>query len=225
MKYDAHIGVEGVKNPRVHARLLELGFHDDGLEGSRITWVKGTPITSCPLIGIHMSKKYESKEVIPQDIQAMKGLLIRYHQTGYGHSEAIMQDQQVLSELPLDLTIEPPFFPLQPHSSPYNKKWDMHISIPKRKLNKDLDALLEEYGFDWIELRKKHKANELYRVFSGQGVNPPSEGRKLYDHTVEWLRKINVPQADCKLEVYIDMFRVGEPKIVPPVIESIKYRN
>ncbi len=222
VKYDAHVGVEGVKNLQLEKEIGGLGFLDDGLISTRVTWVKNQPVTSCPLIGIHMSKKYESKDNIGNDLNAVENLLKKYRATGYGHSEVIVYDTAIRSEEPLNLT-NPGFHKLNPKSNLTNKKWDIHISVPKSNLDGRLDNILQEYNLDWIDLKKKHRNNQEFRVYSVQGICPINIGKKLYFSVIEWLENIKIPQADCKLESYIDMFRVGETKIVPPVISEIKY--
>ena len=128
-----------------------------------------------------------------------------------------------MSEGPLDLNVTPIFNKLNPKPSLENKKWDIHVTIPKNQLEDRLNHLFEEYGFDWIDLKKKHKNNRAFRVYSIQGICPINIGKKLYSSVIEWLENMKVPQADCKIESYIDMFRVGNPSIVPPVIEEVEY--
>lgn len=227
MKYDAHVGVEGAKNPNVHAQFVDLGFRDDGLVNRRVTWLAGVPVSSCPLIGIHMSKKYEDKESIGRNLTQIKEILTAHKQVGYAHSELVAADAALTSHEPLDLSILPTFKHLAPQPKLEDKQWDVHITIPQARLNSSLDTLLQDYGLDWIDLSKPYKqvdSNPLFRVYSAQGINAPQEGRRFYQAVVEWLQAMHVPRADCKMEVYLDMIRVGNPSIVPPVVDRIEYR-
>jgi len=221
-KYDAHVAAEGATNATLKNALEELGFSDDGLLSRHVTWRDGTPMSSCPLIGIHMSKKYEQKDGIGSDLQKARKLFESHGQTGYGHSEIQLEDVTLKSEGIMRHS-HPSFWPLQPQPSAENKKWDVHIAIPKSNMHDQLDELLQFYGFDWIDLKKKHRDNQLFRIYSAQGISHPKIGHKLYSATLSWLQDMNVPQADCKLEVYIEMFRVGNTKIVPPVVNQIEY--
>lgn len=223
VKYDAHVGVEGSKNLSLEKELEKLGFLDDGLISRRVTWIKDKPVSSCPLIGIHMSKKYETKESINRDLKTAEELLKQYRAIGYGHSEAIVYDRSIVTDGPLDLKVAPVFNKLNPEPSLENKKWDIHVSIPKNRLDERLDDLLQEYGFDWIDLKKKHRNNQEFRVYSIQGISKVNNGKVLYLSVTQWLEDMKVPKADCKLESYIDMFRVGETSIVPPVVNEIEY--
>ncbi len=222
-KYDAHLGVEGIKIIPLEEEIEKFGFSDDGLINRRVTWIKDKPASSCPLIGIHMSKKYQTKENINEDLRILENLLYKYKVVGYGHSEVIVYDKSLSSQDKLDLGITPLFRKLNPEPSLENKKWDIHVSISKSRLDNGLDDLLQEYGFDWIDLKKKHRNNQEFRVYSIQGTSKINKGKILYLSVVNWLEDMKVPQADCKLESYIDMFRVGDTSIVPPVANEIEY--
>jgi len=221
-KFDTHVAAEGT-NQELHDTLLNFGFQDDGLVGRYVKVVNGVAVSSCPFIGIHMSKKEETAKDSLSDLNKTRELMERYKMVGYGHSEVTLAREMISSDDSLDTSIKPRFLPLQPSSSHINKEWDVHITIPKDSLDERLKEAMQMYGFDWIDLRKTD--GRLYRVYSAQGTCSLDTGRKLYACVLDWIRSVNAPSAKCKLEKYVDMYRTGNPEIVPPVVDKVTFRS
>ncbi len=217
-KFDTHVAAQGI-NASLHNALLDLGFKDDGLVGRYISVIDGVPVSSCPLIGIHMSKKANSRNQSLAYLDQTRQLLEKYEMIGYGHSEVTLARDNISSEDGLNLEAKPSFLPLHPSPSQTDKKWDVHITIPYQKLDERLKEVMQQYGFDWIDLNKTSKST--YRVYSAQGICSLDLGKRLYTGVVDWLKNMNVPSAKCKLEKYVNMYRIGNPEIVPPVIDKV----
>lgn len=218
--YDTHVACQGI-NASLHDTLLDLGFQDDGLVGRYVSMVDGVSVSSCPLIGIHMSKKTNARDQSLHTLDQTRNLLEHYKMVGYGHSEVTLSREILSGNEHIDATVEPNFLPLQLSTSDVNKKWDVHIAIPHTNLNEELRQVMEKYGFDWIDLQKKD--GNVNRVYSAQGICSLDVGKRLYAEVVDWLRDMNVPSAKIKLERYVGMYRIGNPEIVPPVVDKVVF--
>lgn len=219
-EFDIHVAGQGI-NELLHNALVNIGFQDDGLVGRHVSVVDGVPVSSCPLIGIHMSKKADSRTQSLDDLNETKRLMEEYQMRGYGHSEVTLTREVISSDNPLYPHVKPAFFPLEPSPSKVNKIWDIHIAIPQDRLDNRLKEVMLGYGFDWINLSKPNKSP--YRVYSVQGTCSLDSGRRLYTSVVDWLRNMHVPFARCKLERYVEMYRTGESEIVPPVVNNVRF--
>lgn len=222
-RFDTHVATQG-KNDALRTVLLELGFHDDGLIGRYISVNDEIPTSSCPLIGIHMSKHMDSREKAVADLEETRKLMESHGVVGYGHAEVTLARDTITSNDALDAYAEPAFFPLKPTLSSTEKKWDVHITIPRfeERDNTAINDLMQRYGLDWIDLRKPIRGD--CRVYSAQGICSLDTGKKLYEAVVDWLQRMHIQQVDCKLEQYVDMYRVGNPEIVPPIVNTVEFR-
>lgn len=221
-RFDVHVAAQG-KNNALHEVLLEKGFHDDGLMGRYTSVSEGIPTSSCPFIGIHMSKHMGSREKAIVDLEETKRLMELHGMVGYGHAEVTLARETITSSDSLDVYVRPAFLPLKPTPSFIEKKWDVHVRIPSFGEGDDtaITDRMQYYGLDWITLRKPMHGD--CRVYSAQGICSLDIGKKLYESVVDWMRKMRVQRADCKLEQYVEMYRAGNPEIVPPIVRAVEF--
>ena len=225
-KYDVHVATQGSEELQFERELLDMGFTKDKLVSRQVTFLKGVELSSCPLIGTHMTKKYETPSDIRDDMEKVKGLMEQYSQIGYVHGEVTSLDNTIISHEPFDIVRPWPVRKLDGQIDKENKKWDIHIALPRRNTPQELEETLEfdNSGLYHIDLNKiRNGEKQPFRVYTIQGINHPQEGRKLWQVMNDWFIDVNAPHVEMKQETYIDMFRVGDPKIVPPTVRNIEY--
>ncbi len=225
-KYDVHVATQGSEDQKFEKELLDLGFSKDKLVSRQVTFLKGVPLSSCPLIGTHMTKKYEKPTQIREDMEKVKSFMENYQQVGYVHGEITSLDNTILSSEPFQVTRPWPVQKLDAQIDNQNKKWDLHIAVPKRKMPEELERTLnfDNSGLYHIELNKTREGEvQPFRIYTMQGISNPQEGRKLWQVLNNWFIDVNAPHVEMKQETYINMFRVGDPLIVPPTVREINY--
>ncbi len=231
---DVHIAAEPANDAHVAAQLVELGFTHDILIARHVSFYKGVPLSSCPLIGLHMTKKYgdapaaAARRSAMADMQAAVEILRNHDLVGYAHAETVPDgaDLTIKSSQPFNPVSPWPVAPFEPVFSTANKLWDIHISIPIDQLVPALVATMEASGMYSIEVQKIRAGKPTnFRVFTIQGVSSPREGRRLFDVLALWFEQANVPYVEMKQETYLGMQRIGQPQIVPPTIDAVHYAN
>lgn len=231
---DVHIAAEPANDAAVAAQLVELGFTHDNLVARHVSFYKGVPLSSCPLIGLHMTKKYVdepaalARRSALADMQAAVEILRNHDLVGYAHAETVPAgaDLTIKSNHPFSPVTPWPVAPFEPVFSTANKLWDIHISLPVTQLVPALAATMEASGMYSIEVQKiRNGAAINFRVFTIQGVSSPREGRRLFEVLARWFEQANAPYIEMKQETYLGMERVGQPQIVPPTIDTVQYLN
>lgn len=227
---DVHIAAEPANNPACTDALVALGFSHDTLLARHVTFYQGMPLTSCPLIGLHMTKKYDlaparARELALADMQAACQIMRTAGLKGYAHAETVPAGH--------DLTIasDKPFAPLPwpveaftPSFSDRAKLWDIHIAIPIETMPPALVAIMTASGMYSIDVAKIRQGRQLvFRVFTIQGLSSPLEGKRLFQVLSRWFSQSQAPYVEIKQESYLGMERIGNPKIVPPTIDQVRY--
>ncbi len=228
-EYDVHIAAEGLTREKtaLETKLKEAGFKDDRLTSRQVTFLEGAALSCCPLIGVHMSKKgYSDVTEAREDMELLKTLLLESGLTGYAHSEYTRaeHDMTITSSQPLRLTRPLPVQRLEGRLRQENKRWDMHIAIPKDRLPVELGDAFKQMGFYHMDIMKTREDKDReFRVYTIQGISPMREGKLLYEEMRTFLSDVHTPHAEMKLEATVDMFRIGDPKIVPPTIDQVSF--
>ena len=172
-KYDVHVATQGSEDQKFEKELLDLGFSKDKLVSRQVTFLKGVPLSSCPLIGTHMTKKYEKPTQIREDMEKVKSFMENYQQVGYVHGEITSLDNTILSSEPFQVTRPWPVQKLDAQIDNQNKKWDLHIAVPKRKMPEELERTLnfDNSGLYHIELNKTREGEvQPFRIYTMQGI-------------------------------------------------------
>ncbi|HEY9718718.1 MAG TPA: hypothetical protein V6C69_14690 [Trichormus sp.] len=226
-KFDLHVATETCTDTEFTDCLSDLGLTDDELVDRHVTFYKDIAISACPLIGLHLSKKYHAlstaaaRAKINSDILGINGLFKKHRVTGYAHAEATSQanDITLKSNQSFNDQITWPVSRFKPSFSETNKQWDIHIAIPVDELPERLAIILEDSGMYSIDLLKHRDGIcRRFRVYTIQSIQPGAEGQFLYNALVEWFQAASPPHVEIKLEHYLAMIRSGNPKIVPPTI-------
>jgi hypothetical protein len=230
MNFDLHVATELTSSNNLARALEALGLHHDQLVGRKVNFYNNVMVSACPLIGLHMSKKYDNLPnsqigcQMSLDMQEIERLLKQYGETGYAHTEVTPAgfDQTIRSQAPFRSMIPWPVAKFSPTFSGKNKKWDIHVAIPLDHLPNELETVLEASGMYSIDLVKKREGLEkVFRVYTIQSTSSPCTGQALYAVLVDWFQAIKAPYIEIKQETYVQMFRVGDPLIVPPTIEQV----
>ncbi len=227
MKFDMHVATEGSNERTPFVKALErMDFTHDLLIERHVTFLKNVPVSSCPLIGVHMTKKYAEPSSIEGDLECVQYLMTQHGQVGYAHAEVASKDITLIAQEPFQIARPWPLNRLEGEIRPENKKWDLHIAIPTDTMPQELEEILRyEYsGLYSIQLRKKRDGKEkIFTVYTMQGISSPEDGRRLHRVLRDWFEDVNAPHIEMKQETYIGMFRVGDPKIVPPTVSEVHY--
>src|SRR5579883_3061640 len=150
-QFDLHVATEPDFSEELEEQLLAIGLQHDKLLDRHVGFYGKVEVSACPLIGLHLTKKYsststtEARQVIDQELHYVEGLLKKYGAVGYAHGE-VTHDQY-------DTTIRKggifhnrvvwPVKPFVPTFSSSNKKWDIHIAIPIDQFPEQLKETLE----------------------------------------------------------------------------------
>ena len=230
--FDLHVATEICEfNNEIGRELEQMGLDHDPLLERRVDFYGDTLMSACPLIGLHMTKKYaymsasEARDNVLADIAQVEVLLRKRNVIGYAHGELtnVGCDLTVLSSAPFSLCQRWPVERFEPRFNGESKQWDIHLAIPVDSFPKELERVLQSTGMYSIDLLKIRNGRSLrFRVFTIQGVSPQPQGKILFESMVNWLRAVNVPHAEIKLETYLAMIRNGNPGIVPPTITHFK---
>ncbi len=232
MKIDLHVATQGSQNKELEQTLQSLGLNPDAMIDRHVTFLGDVAISACPLIGLHMTKKYdalslaEARSESAYDMAMVRQKLIESGDVGYAHLEVTLPgcDMTIKSQSPMRLTPPWPVAKFEPTFSAKNKKWDIHVAIPLDTLTAELEATLCNSGMYYIELLKIRDGVECkFRIYTIQGLSTPTEGRQLFNALCDWFYDVSARHVEIKQETYIDMFRVGDPEIVPPTIESVAF--
>jgi hypothetical protein len=232
MKVDLHVATQGAENSDLERVFVRLGLRPDELLQRHVTFLGDTPISACPLIGLHMTKKYDAlpfkqaRADWRMDMRAVREALLKSGETGYAHLEMTLPDcdATIKSNKPLSITRPWPIMKFKPVSSENNKQWDIHVAVPVDNLDHRLESVLNESGMYFIELWKiRENQRRRFRIFTIQGLSSPIEGRRLFDAMCNWFQDVGAAHVEIKQETYIDMIRVGNPTIVPPTIQNVDY--
>ena len=227
-EYDVHVASEGFGSEELTKELENIGYKDDRLTDRYVTFApkSGSWLSSCPIIGVHMTKKpIHNYGEIRTEMNKLKGLLEKYNQVGYAHSEAVIGDITIQSREKFK-PLQWPFERFDADLRDKDKEWDLHMAIPKDNLPKELEAILMDSGMYYMDVMKnRNNIDREFRVYTIQGISPPKEGRQIYEAIAKWCMASNVPHAEIKCEASCDMFRVGKPRIVPPTIDDVLYVN
>lgn len=232
MKVDLHVATEGSEDETLQRELEKIGLCPDELLDRHVTFADNVALSACPLIGIHMTKKYD--HLSPEralsagkcDMLAVQTYLEESGQVGYAHMEITLPGYDVTLKSNRGIMIQTPWpvRPFKPRFRDENKKWDIHIAVPTSKLTPELAQVFYDSGMYFIELMKiRDGVQQRFRIFTIQSVSNSSEGKQLFQSLKKWFEDINAPHIEMKFEVYADMFRVGAPAIVPPTIDKIAY--
>lgn len=229
-EWDIHVAAQE-DHAAAKAAFEKIGFFHDGLETNHVTFSNDQ--TSCPLIGIHMTRKFDSPHDMPATMQKVRDVLEKYNLTGYAHAEATAIDYSFRADA-YQSRASWPLERFDAKSRKIEKKWDIHLAIPRNNTAAELEELLMESGMYHIDVRKpanpdKGRPEEaVYRVHTIQGVNSMQEGKDITLALARFLGDNTVPYADLKMERYLTgecaMFRVNNPAIVPPTIDSYRLR-
>ena len=228
-QYDLHVATQGEESPRLRAELEERGFTDDRLLRKVLDYPpffpgRGVP----PVIGLHMSRKGESSFAdIRREMNELRELFDFYDQVGYAHAEAAVARTAFTPKGPYRPSAPWPLERLDPRFREEEKQWDLHIAVPLDSLPPALEDVLqyENSGFDALDrIKVRDGRDERTRIYTVQGVCDLQEGRNLFQAVARWFGGAYTP-ARLKLEVTSDMFRVGNPSIVPPTVDNIQYRE
>lgn len=233
VKFDVHVATQGSEDIELAAAFAELGFRRDALVDRHVTFDAGLPLSACPLIGLHMSKKYDefdpqtARRMIAHDMALAERMLVESGQTGYAHSEITVDTRDVVisSTEPLAIDRPWPVGKFEPRPSAEPRKWDLHIAIPLNRLPAELADVLacDRSGLYHIDVRKtRHGVESVFRVFTIQGTSSAIEGQKLFDVVKEWFTAVHAPYVEMKQETLVKMVRVGDPMIVPPTIDAMQ---
>ena len=232
MTFDIHIATEGTQNAALKQKLVALGFKDDDMAERHVTFDKKTGLfyTSCPLIGIHMSRKFATSDCRPVFAVAkqLERLMntVGAKETGYLHAEREWQDT-VINPASKRFNPQVPF-PcgyLKSRPRAKNKKWDIHIAIKKNELPKSLKDMLMSHGFYFIVLWKTREGKrEQHVIFTIQGVSNAKDGLELFKRMQDWFMAAGGPRVEMKLEVTNVMKRFNNPMVVPPTVTEVKFR-
>ncbi len=226
-KYDVHVATQGSEDPSFEQELFKIGFSKDQLVSRQVTFLKGLPHSSCPLIGTHMTKKYDKPSGIEEDMLIVRNLMEDNNQLGYVHGEVTSLDNTIISQEPFKIVRPWPIERLDAQLGKENKKWDLHIALPVSKTPEALEEVLryENSGLYHIELNKVREGEkQLFRVYTMQGIGNPQQGRILWQALNNWFIDVNAPWVEMKQETYINMYRVGNPLIVPPTVREVVYK-
>lgn len=226
-RYDVHVATEGAESPDFRADMESRGFVDDRLLRRTLDYPpfvrEGVPP---PVIGLHMSKRGDfGLQDVKREMAEMKDLIHRYEQVGYVHAEVAVARTAFEAEGPYRHA-EWPLERLEPRFRAEEKKWDLHLAVALDSLPPALQDILqyEVSGFDCLDrIKVRDGVDRPTRIYTVQGVCNPRDGRYLFDVLTDWFRNAHNP-VKLKLEATIDMFRVGDPAIVPPTVDSIQYR-
>jgi len=232
LKFDLHVATEPCEDESLERTLMDLGLKHDRLVEQHVNFYGNIAVSACPLIGLHMSKKYDQNqpsEILSQirkEIEQIEALLRKHGVIGYAHAEGTHPecDLVLTSKEEFNHCVSWPVARFQPTFSGKDKKWDIHIAIPIDNLPVQLATILEQSGMYSIELLKaRNGAGRVFRIYTIQGISSPVEGMLLFDGLVNWFRAAHAPHIEIKMETYIAMVRVGEPTIVPPTIDHVKF--
>ncbi len=231
MKVDLHVATEGAEDSVLETCLHEIGLHSDELVDRHVTFVDDIAMSSCPLIGLHMTKKYdeftpdEAIATARHDIAIVKNLLEEHKQVGYAHMEMTLPEFDVTLKSTRLAQYKPwPVKRFEPTFRADNKKWDIHIAIPVDMLDDQLSKVFYQSGMYYIELKKVRSGVEkTFRIYTIQSVSPAADGRQLFNVLKQWFEDCRVPHVEMKYEIYMDMFRTGAPHIVPPTVDRVEY--
>lgn len=228
--FDVHVATEGQEDRRLKRMLERMYFTDDQLTERGVTFLpnEGAWASSCPLIGLHMTNKdYDNRSSVEGDVDFLQRLLIITDQVGYTHAEVIAKDTTIMNpQKYFDQRSEWPVQKFDAELGEANKKWDLHVTVPK-DAPPELHTVLsyENSGLYYIDLLKRRNGEEReFRVYTIQGRSHPKEGHQLYGILEQWFNENKAPHVEMKLEVTLDMVRVGNPRIVPPTISQVRYR-
>ncbi len=232
MKIDLHVATQGSQNIELEQTLQALGLKPDAMIDRHVTFLGDVAISACPLIGLHMTKKYdelslaEARSTSSNDMMMVRQKLLESGDVGYAHLEVTLPgcDMTIKSQSPMRVLRPWPIAKFQPTFSLKNKKWDIHVAVPVDSMNSELEQTLHSSGMYYIELLKiRDGVERKFRIYTIQGLSAPIEGRRLFNALCDWFNDVSAPYVEIKQETYIDMFRVGNPEIVPPTIETVEY--
>lgn len=231
-QFDLHVATEADFPVELETQLVAMGLEPDNLLDRHVSFYGKVQYSACPLIGLHLTKKYtstpvaETKHKIEQELYCVEALLKKHRTVGYAHGEVTHDEYDVTirGEGPFNEHLPWPVKPFVPAISSSNKKWDIHIAIPIDQCSDKLQQILEASGMYSIDLLKVRDGRErVFRVFTIQGTSSPADGQCLFAVLRNWFSQSNAPYVEMKQETYVGMVRVGEPLIVPPTIEQVDY--
>lgn len=237
-EFDLHVATEPMQSPVLEQQLLSLGLKHDSLLDRHVDFHGNVAISACPLIGLHMTKKYpglpaqSAKAALSADLQEVNQLLLNHQAIGYAHGEVTHDGydttiaKAIGGQSPLEVSIsEWPVCRFQPTRTSEDKKWDLHIAVPISVLTEDLKSVLAESGMYSIDLKKVRNGRpEVFRIYTIQGTSSPADGMKLFQVLKYWLEAHSLAGVEMKQETYIGMIRVGDPLIVPPTVNTVEFR-
>ncbi len=231
-KFDLHVATEPMVSTSVETALLALGLYHDELLERHVNFHGNVAFSACPLIGLHMTKKYddlsaaEAPVQLANDLEAVRILLEKHGAIGYAHGEVTNDNcdvtiigEGICSELPLW-----PVKKFEPAHSILNKKWDIHVAIPTDALTDNITRVMEASGMYSIDLAKTRSGQrKIFRIYTIQGVSSPVDGARLFRVLSTWFRQAGIARVEIKQETYTGMVRVGETAIVPPTINRVEF--
>jgi len=232
LKYDLHVATESCDDENLERALVNLGLTDDKLVNRHFNFYGSVAVSACPLIELHMSKKYGQEQTsdvltnVRKDIKQIEALMRHYHVTGYAHAEVTR------SKYDLTITSNKEFYPcipwpiarFQPGFSTKEHRWDIHVAIPIDELPSQLATIIEQGGMYSIErLKTRNGITRIFSVYTIQGSCPAKDGRLLFDSLVKWFHAVNAPYIEIKMETYITLIKVGKPTILPPVVDRVQF--
>lgn len=231
--FDMHVATDAPSEGLVFAReeLREKfeawGFSHDELVHHGLTFGPrtATAYESCPLIDIHMSKKFSGehgsitmKETERKVIEAMTAAGL----PGYFHSEFVVKDIHV-EPVTSGLMLRPfPFAPFDLARREVPKVWDFHVAAEHDAVPEALRRLLLQNEVYSLLRRKMREGREkIFEVFTLQGISSREEGQEVFDTFMKWWVESNGPPADAKLEYTTKMQTFHNPRLVPPTVDRI----
>jgi hypothetical protein len=91
--FDVHVATQGFPDSGLETELIRRGFQSDPLIDNHVTFGTRHETSTCPLIGLHMTKKdYPSeflaaKKQISSDMDFIAQSLEAYGENAYAHAE------------------------------------------------------------------------------------------------------------------------------------------
>jgi hypothetical protein len=228
-EFELHIAAEaGQFSPTLADGLKSLGFRDDALVGHGVVFNEelGRELSACPLTGLHMTWDTFDREAFMNQRKDLDALLGRCGDcVGYAHGEVIKPEWDIhINYRPFNPRVPCPVSPFHARLSHEPKRWDLHISIRKDRLDSGLQQVLfAELGMYYIDLRKR--TGRVHRIFTIQGTNPAKEGLQVYEALSGWLQEAGGMDGSIKLEETCYWFNLGAPRIIPPVVDSVQLLN
>lgn len=229
---DAHVATQGAGGKEsVFAKTLEeLGFQDDRLSQNRIIIEQEDLLSSCPIIDIHMSRKFGMETVAEiRDLQTQLDELFASNPEaiGYWHTETTAEDLLITPKQEVfNSSLKVPFAvtDLQSRQEQY-KSCDCHFAIKRNLVSETFLKMMYQAGLYSISRLKPTGVNgaiEEWVVLTLQFVTKVSEGLKFFKKFTEYYQECGGPPLYAKFEITTNE-RVYRGALTPPTTSFVRY--